>query len=66
MTTALRAILITVSGLVLAGCGADGEPDQPTAPQPTVNATIGVGSSGAYVGGGVGLSRGPLGIYLGF
>ncbi|WP_209506568.1 MULTISPECIES: argininosuccinate lyase [unclassified Ruegeria] len=66
MTTALRAILITVSGLVLAGCGADGEPEQPIAPQPTVSATIGVGSSGAYVGGGVGLSRGPLGIYLGF
>ncbi|MCX8952136.1 argininosuccinate lyase [Ruegeria sp. NA] len=66
MTTVLRAILVVVSGLALAGCGADGEPDQPTAPQPTVSATIGVGSSGAYVGGGVGLSRGPLGIYLGF
>ncbi len=64
--TALRAILIAFSGLMLAGCGADGEPVQPTPAQPTVSATVGVGSSGAYVGGGVGLSRGPLGIYLGF
>jgi len=47
--------------LILAACGADGEPVQPS-----VSASVGVGSSGAYVGGGVGVNRGPLGIYLGF
>lgn len=56
----LRVILVMAASLALAGCGADGEPVQPT-----VSANIGVGSGGAYVGGGVGLRKGPLGIYLG-
>lgn len=57
----LRMIAVLAAGLAVAGCGADGEPIQPA-----VSANVGVGSSGAYVGGGVGVSRGPLGIYLGF
>ena len=51
---------IIVLALFLAGCGVDGEPIQPT-----LNAHLGVGSSGAYVGGGVGLSQGPLSVFLG-
>ncbi|MFA3917172.1 hypothetical protein [Ruegeria hyattellae] len=47
--------------LALAACGADGEPVQPT-----LNAHGGLGSSGGYVGGAVGLNKGPLSIYLGF
>jgi len=56
----LRVVLLIVAGFGLAACGADGEPIQPT-----MNASIGVGSSGTYVGGGVGLQRGGLGIYFG-
>ncbi len=59
--TFLRVILVVAAAVTLAGCGVDGEPVQPT-----VSASVGVGSSGGYVGGGVGLNRGPLGIYLGF
>ncbi|WP_120632512.1 argininosuccinate lyase [Ruegeria sp. EL01] len=56
----LHVILLIAAGFVLSACGADGEPVQPT-----VNANIGVGSSGTHVGGGVGLRRGGLGVYLG-
>ncbi len=56
----LRVILLISAGFVLAACGADGEPIQPT-----MSASVGVGSSGTYVGGGVGLRRGGLGVYLG-
>ncbi|CAD0184095.1 hypothetical protein RUESEDTHA_00973 [Ruegeria sp. THAF57] len=56
----MRVLLLVSVGAVLAGCGADGEPIQPT-----MNANIGVGSSGTHVGGGIGLRRGGLGIYLG-
>ncbi|WP_420585190.1 argininosuccinate lyase [Ruegeria sp.] len=56
----LRVGLLVVAGFSLAACGADGEPIQPT-----MNANIGVGSSGTYVGGGIGLRTGGLGIYFG-
>ncbi|MES0826243.1 argininosuccinate lyase [Ruegeria sp. SCP11] len=56
----LRIAVIVATGFALAGCGADGEPVQPTA-----SLGVGVGSSGTHVGGGVGLRRGGLGIYLG-
>ncbi|GGH35326.1 hypothetical protein SAMN05444007_10890 [Cribrihabitans marinus] len=51
---------LLVMAVLLAGCGVDGEPIQPT-----LNAHLGVGSSGAHVGGGVGLSKGPLSVFLG-
>ncbi|WP_051927654.1 hypothetical protein [Ruegeria halocynthiae] len=56
----LRVILLVSAGAALAGCGADGEPIHPT-----MSANVGVGSGGTYVGGGVGLQRGGLGVYLG-
>ena len=57
----LRVVLLVLTGVTLAACGADGEPVQPT-----FNAAVGVGSSGTYVGGGVGLNRGPVGLFVGF
>ncbi|WP_170573824.1 argininosuccinate lyase [Ruegeria atlantica] len=56
----LRLVFLISAGFALAGCGADGEPVQPS-----MSANVGVGSSGTYVGGGVGLRRGGLGVYLG-
>ncbi|WP_438826195.1 argininosuccinate lyase [Ruegeria atlantica] len=56
----MRLVFLISAGFVLAGCGADGEPVQPS-----MSANVGVGSSGTYVGGGVGLRRGGLGVYLG-
>ncbi|RBW52251.1 argininosuccinate lyase [Ruegeria sp. A3M17] len=56
----LRVVLLIAAGVVLAGCGADGEPIQPT-----MSANIGVGSSGTYGGVGVGLRRGGVGVFLG-
>lgn len=46
--------------LVLAGCGADGEPVQPTA-----NLAIGVGQGGLSAGARVGVSKGPVSISVG-
>lgn len=56
----LRVILLISAGLGLAACGADGEPIQPT-----MSANVGVGTSGAYGGVGVGVRRGGLGVFLG-
>ncbi|WP_170474914.1 argininosuccinate lyase [Ruegeria arenilitoris] len=56
----LSVILLISAGLVLSGCGADGEPTQPT-----MSANVGVGTSGVHIGGGIGLQRGGLGVYLG-
>ena len=47
--------------ILLAGCGVDGEPVQPS-----MNVGIGVGSSGTHTYGGLGLNQGPLSIFLGF
>ncbi|UAB89266.1 argininosuccinate lyase [Ruegeria sp. SCSIO 43209] len=55
-----RVVLLIAVAAALAGCGADGEPIQPT-----MSASVGVGSSGTYGGVGVGLRRGGLGVYLG-
>ncbi|WP_424832363.1 argininosuccinate lyase [Ruegeria sp.] len=56
-----HVILLVATGIALAACGADGEPVQPT-----FNAAVGVGSSGSYVAGGVGVNRGPVGLFVGF
>ena len=54
-----------VSGLILlgflAGCGADGEPIQPS-----LNAGIGISASGVTPRLSLGLNQGPLSIGLGF
>jgi hypothetical protein len=60
MNSLLRVILVVACGSALAGCGADGEPVHPT-----FNAAVGVGSGGTYVGGGVGVRRGPVGLFVG-
>ncbi|MEX0282873.1 MAG: hypothetical protein AB3N13_16955 [Arenibacterium sp.] len=54
-------MVLMVGLCVLSGCGADGEPVQPT-----LNAGISLGSGGVHVGGGVGLYSGPVSILLGF
>ena len=46
--------------VILAACGADGEPIQPTA-----NIGIGIGSGGAHVGARVGVRQGPVAISVG-
>ena len=56
----VRMVLLISAGALLAGCGADGEPIQPS-----MSANIGVGSSGTYGGVGVGLQKGGLGVFLG-
>lgn len=61
MTNFVRGTVFAALSLMLVGCGVDGEPVQPT-----VAANVGVSSSGAHIGGAVGLNRGPLGVYLGF
>ncbi|WP_170452228.1 hypothetical protein [Ruegeria arenilitoris] len=58
--TILRVIALIGPAFTLAACGADGEPVQPT-----LNANVGVSTSGTYVSGGVGLHRGPLSVFLG-
>ena len=55
----LARILVVLSAL--AACGADGEPVQPT-----MNAGLTVGAGGVRVGGGVGVSQGPISLMLGF
>ncbi|MFY2823680.1 argininosuccinate lyase [Ruegeria sp. MALMAid1280] len=60
MMRILRLGFVLLAGFTLAACGADGEPIQPT-----MSANIGVGSGGTHVGGGVGVRRGGLGVYLG-
>jgi len=55
-------MLALVALTALAGCGADGEPVQPT-----MNAGIGVSSNGnVNVRGGVGLHQGPVSVFFGF
>ena len=55
-------ILAFVALAAVAGCGADGEPIQPT-----MNAGIGISSNGiVHANGGVGLHRGPVSLFLGF
>ena len=46
---------------LLSACGADGEPVQPE-----LVANVGVSNSGVNVYGGVGVSQGPVNIFVGF
>ncbi|WP_293572871.1 hypothetical protein [Phaeobacter sp.] len=57
MTRILFALAVT---LAVAACGVDGEPVRPS-----LNADIGVTSSGVHAGGSVGLAKGPLRVSLG-
>ena len=59
--TLVRGIQVLVLLVFLAGCGADGEPVHPTA-----TAGVSVSNSGVRTHGGVGLQKGPLGLFLGF
>ncbi len=54
-------ILSLMAAAMLSACGVDGEPVQPS-----LNAGVSVGSSGVHARGGVGLNKGPFGLYLGF
>jgi len=54
-------ILASLALLGLMGCGADGEPVQPT-----MNATVAVTSNGVYPAVGVGLHQGPVSVFFGF
>ena len=53
--------MVLAAAAIVAGCGADGEPVQPT-----MDATIGIGSGGVNGYGALGLHRGPVSLYLGF
>ena len=56
----MRMALIAGIALVLAGCGADGEPVQPAA-----NANVTLSSSGVHVGTNLRLNKGPFSVNLG-
>ena len=56
-----HTLLAVLTMLALAGCGADGEPVQPT-----LDATVGIGNSGVHSYGALGLHQGPVSVYLGF
>ncbi len=55
-----RILAVMLSLSVLAACGADGEPVQPT-----VSGGVSVSRSGVHATGGVGLNRGPFSVFLG-
>ncbi|MGB7241383.1 MAG: hypothetical protein WBC93_04750 [Sulfitobacter sp.] len=54
-----RAIAILALA-TLTACGADGEPVRPS-----VNGSVSVSNHGVHTGASVGLSKGPLSIFLG-
>ncbi len=55
-----KIVCLMAALLVLASCGADGEPIRPT-----FGAGVNVSSSGVHVGTNVGVSKGPLSVSLG-
>ena len=54
-------VIALCTSVLLAACGADGEPVEPS-----LNAGVGISNSGVHVNGGIGLSKGPFGLTLGF
>ncbi|SFH18943.1 hypothetical protein [Sulfitobacter dubius] len=56
----MKRSLAILSLLILAACGADGEPVRPTA-----SSSVTMSSSGVSVGTAVGLRRGPFSLALG-
>lgn len=59
--TLIRTFALLLVTAMLAGCGADGEPVQPS-----LNAHVGLSGGGSYVAGSIGLHQGPFNLYLGF
>ena len=52
---------LLIGALLLAGCGADGDPVRPT-----MTAGVGVSAGGdVHTGGNVGLHKGPVSLYVG-
>lgn len=56
----MRIITALLSAAVLAACGADGEPVQPS-----VNSTVTLSSSGVHAGTSLGLRQGPVAMTMG-
>lgn len=56
----MRTLTALLSIAALAACGADGEPIRPS-----LNAGVGVSTSGVSVGGNVGVSKGPITLNFG-
>ncbi|WP_420005157.1 hypothetical protein [Arenibacterium sp. LLYu02] len=56
----MRVLIALGLTLALTACGVDGEPVRPS-----LNAGLGLSSSGVHLGGALGLSKGPLSVSLG-
>ncbi|WP_370570636.1 hypothetical protein [Phaeobacter sp. SYSU ZJ3003] len=54
-------VVLFVAATTLTACGVDGEPVRPT-----LNAGVGVSTSGVHAGGSVGVQQGPFSLLLGF
>lgn len=61
MTAVFRVLFSVLACAMLVACGADGEPVQPQ-----FVGGVSVGSSGVHTYGGVGASKGPFSVFLGF
>ncbi len=56
----MRVLIALGLTLALTACGVDGEPVRPS-----LNAGVGISSSGVHLGGALGVSKGPLSVSLG-
>lgn len=56
----MRVLIALGLTLALTACGVDGEPVRPS-----LNAGLGISSSGVHLGGALGVSKGPLSVSLG-
>lgn len=55
-----RPVMVLAALVTLSACGVDGEPIRPTA-----GAYIGAGSGGVHSNVGVGVSQGPVSVFVG-